>query len=107
MTGVGKQQRIAEDEVRHVSSPSGGHIIVAQQIQSLLELAGKWFERMIWIRKISDAKKKVPKDIAIGELFYLSFKPLSLSLSPFSTSVRSESTPVSITSTPLMMFLLE
>lgn len=47
MTGVGKQQRIAEDEVRHVSSPSGGHIIVAQQIQSLLELAGKWFERMI------------------------------------------------------------
>lgn len=69
MTGVRKQQRIAEDEVRHVSSPSGGHIIVAQQIQSLLELAGKWFERMIWIRKIGDAKKKVPKDIAIGELF--------------------------------------
>lgn len=35
---MGEQQRIL-DEVRH--TPSGSHIIVVQQIQSLLELAGK------------------------------------------------------------------
>ena len=80
------------DEVRH--TPSGSHIIVVQQIQSLLELAGKMACNNDLDKENQWYQKEVPKDTVIRKLFYLSFRLISfklksLSLSPFSTGVRS------------------
>lgn len=65
------------DGVREASGLSGIHIIVVQQIQTILKLGGKWFERMIRMRK-TKVMKKTPEDIINNhwdrDLFYSCFK---------------------------------
>lgn len=54
-----------EDEVREASGLSGIHIIVVQQIQTILKWrGGEWFERMIRMRKTKVMEKKTTQKIS-------------------------------------------